>query len=194
MKLVNIPQFGPMMRFCDADVYWSLHVININGRISRCKLAEMVGVGEGSMRKILEYLRSWELVDINQTGVSINNAGLEFLDTIPIRVVDVDISEYVRGSMAQGILVMGKYSKITNGAHQRDIGIRVGAVGCTTFIVKDGRIIMAPDWDMDTKDPEAADKIRKAAEPQEGDVIIIGSADDKPSAVRAAVKAGLDMI
>jgi len=47
---------------------------------------------------------------------------------------------------------------------------------------------------MDVKDPAAADKIRKAAEPKEGDVIIIGSAEDKPSAARAAVKAGLDMI
>lgn len=183
-----------MRRFTDADVYWSLYVIQTEGRISRSELSYKVCVGEGSIRKILSYLKEWDLITIKQSGISITEEGKDFMETIPMRPIDINLPKYVKGEKYQGVLVLGSASIITNGMRQRDVGIRAGAEGCTTFVIKNGHVIMSPDWDIDEKDPEAADIIRKAASPSEGDVILIGSGDDWASAMRAAVRASLDML
>lgn len=183
-----------MRRFTDADVYWSLYVIQTEDRISRSELSYRVCVGEGSVRKILSYLKEWDLIIIKQAGISISEEGKDFMESIPMRPIDLDLPKYVRGEKYQGMRVLGSASVITNGTRQRDVGIRASAVGCTTFVIKDGHVVMSPDWDLDEKDPEAAETIRKAASPSEGDVILMGSGDDWASAMRAAVRASLDML
>ena len=46
MKIMDIPAFGPMFRFTDANVYYSLYLLADGKRLGRKKLAELVGVGE----------------------------------------------------------------------------------------------------------------------------------------------------
>ena len=40
MKIIDEPQFGPMFRFNDANVYWSLYVLSDGKRMGRKRLAE----------------------------------------------------------------------------------------------------------------------------------------------------------
>lgn len=187
-------KYGPARRYTDADVYWSLHVIQSEGIINRSDLSKNVRVGEGSMRKILSHLKEWDLIEIKQAGITITEDGNDFLESIPMRPIDIEIPNYVTGNNCQGMIVSGGASAITNGHHQCDIGNIVGATGCTAFIMKGGRVIMSPDYDLDEKDPETAEKIKNASTPNEGDVILIGSGDDWSSAMRAAVSASLDML
>lgn len=194
MKIMDIPTFGPMFRFSDANVYYALYLLSDGTRMGRKALAEASGVGEGSMRRILEKFREWNFVDIKQTGISITKAGLAFLDQIPIRLVDVDIAGSVMGAYQQGVIVYGVASKIGNGMKQRDAGVRSGAVGCTTILMVDGHLMIPPDWDMDEKTPEIAAKIRKDIEMTQDDVIIVGDAESKIIAIEAAINAAFDLI
>jgi hypothetical protein len=162
--------------------------------MGRKALAEASGVGEGSMRRILEKFREWNFVDIKQTGISITKAGLAFLDQIPIRLIDIDIAGSVMGAYQQGVIVYGVASKIGNGMKQRDAGVRSGAVGCTTILMVDGHLIIPPDWDMDEKTPEIAKKIRSDVEMTQDDVIIVGDAESKIIAIEAAINAAFDLI
>ena len=66
MKIMDIPAFGPMFRFTDANVYYALYILSDGKRIGRKKLAEEAGVGEGSMRRILDKFREWNFVEIKQ--------------------------------------------------------------------------------------------------------------------------------
>jgi len=163
MKIIDEPQFGPMFRFNDANVYWALHVLSSGRRIGRKKLAEEIGVGEGSMRRIIDTLKDWDFIGS------------------------------VVGQHQQAILVLGCADKVVNGMEQRDAGIKVGADGCTTLVIRDGKLMVPPDWNMDEEDPEMAYRIRKESGMTQSDALIIGGADTKAAAIEAAVSAALQL-
>ena len=193
MKIIDEPQFGPMFRFNDANVYWSLYVLSDGKRMGRKRLAEEVGVGEGSMRRIIDTLKEWEFILIKQTGITITKAGQSFLNQIPIRPVDLNLKDSVMGEFQQAVLVLGVADKVNNGMEQRDEGIKVGATGCTTVVLRDGVLSIPPDWNLDENDPANAMKIRKEIGMTQNDVIIIGGGNTQSVAVEAAVSAALVM-
>lgn len=193
MKIIDEPQFGPMFRFNDANVYWALYILSSGRRIGRKRLADEVGVGEGSMRRIIETLKDWGFIDIKQTGITITKSGQAFLSQVPIRPVDVYIGGSVIGEFQQGILVLGGANKVNKGMEQRDAGIKVGGNGCTTLVIRDGALMIPPDWNLDEKDPETAYKIRKDTGMTADDALIVGGGDTKPLAVESAVAAALSM-
>lgn len=194
MKIMDIPAFGPMFRFTDANVYYALYILSDGKRIGRKKLAEEAGVGEGSMRRILDKFREWNFVQIKQTGISITKAGLVFLDQIPVRLIDVDLQGSVVGDFTQGVIVYGASSKIVNGMQQRDAGIKAGAEGCTTIVIRDGKLMIPPDWNMDEQTPELAYKIRKDTGITADDVIIVGGGSSKIAAVEAVLNAVFELV
>lgn len=194
MKIMDIPAFGPMFRFTDANVYYALYVLSDGKRIGRKKLAEEAGVGEGSMRRILDKFREWNFVQIKQTGISITKAGLVFLDQIPVRLIDVDLQGSVVGDFTQGVIVYGASSKIVNGMQQRDAGIKAGAEGCTTIVIRDGKLMIPPDWNMDEQTPELAYKIRKDTGITADDVIIVGGGSSKIAAAEAVLNAAFELV
>ena len=193
MRLIDAPQYGPMFRFTDASVYWALHVLSDGKRMGRKRLADEVGVGEGSMRRILNTLKDNNFVDIKQTGITITRVGLAYLSDLPIRVIDADASKIVLGEFSQAVLVKGVSEFIDNGLKQRDAGIRVGALGCTTLVMRSGELILPPDWSVDKNEPEVAENLKSVSNMVDGDIIIIGSADDKISAINAALIAAFEL-
>ncbi len=194
MKIMDIPAFGPMFRFSDANVYYSLYLLADGKKLGRKKLAELVGVGEGSMRRILEKFRDWNFVSIKQTGISITKAGVNFLDQLPLRLIEVDLGDSVKGDFSQGVIVHGVSSKIVNGMQQRDAGIKAGAEGCTTIVIRDDKLMIPPDWNMDEQTPELAYKIRKESGITSDDAIIVGSGSSKIVAIEAALNAAFELI
>lgn len=193
MKIIDEPQFGPMFRFNDANVYWALHVLSSGRRVGRKKLAEEIGVGEGSMRRIIDTLKDWDFILIKQTGITITKSGQAFLDQMPIKVLNIHLEGSVVGQYQQAILVLGCADKVVNGMEQRDAGIKVGADGCTTLVIRDGKLMVPPDWNMDEEDPEMAYKIRKESGMTQSDALIIGGADTKAAAIEAAISAALQL-
>ena len=193
MKIIDEPQFGPMFRFNDANVYWSLHLLSDGRRMGRKRLADEVGVGEGSMRRIIDTLKEWDFINIKQTGITITKAGLSFLDQLPLRPVNIFVEGSVAGACQQGVLVLGGADKVVNGMEQRDAGIKVGADGCTTLVIRDGILMIPPDWNMDEKTPELAYKIRKEIGMTQSDALIIGGGETPALATEAAITAALQM-
>lgn len=195
MRIMDIPAYGPMFRFTDANVYYSLYLLAGGKKIGRKKLAELVGIGEGSMRRILEKFRDWNFVVIKQTGITITKAGLDFLDQIPLRLIDVQLNESSTvGDYTQGVIVYGVSAKIINGMEQRDAGIKAGASGCTTLVLRDGVLMIPPDWNLDENSPEIAYKIRKDSAITADDAIIVGSGSSKIVAIEAALNAAFDLL
>ena len=192
MKIIESPQYGPMFRFTDANVYWALHILSSGKRMGRKRLADEIGVGEGSMRRILETLREWEMIQIKQSGITITRAGLGFLSEIPLKVIDVDLGDSIVGDYSQSVLVFNVADKIQNGMQQRDAGIRVGATGCTTLVIRDGNLIIPPDWNMDVERPEIAKNVR-ATGITDKDAIIVGSGNDQRTAMMAALTAAFEL-
>lgn len=194
MKIVDASQYGPMFRFTDANVYWALYILSDGKRIGRKRLAKKIGVGEGSMRHIIDILRHWGMICTKQTGIIITHWGLSFFDNIPIKIVDIDLNDFVVGDYSQSVLVYGVSNKIENGMQQRDAGIKVGSNGCTTFVFRNGALMVPPDWNVDEKNFEIATKIRQITNITENDVLIVGSANDQNTATIAALTAAFDLL
>lgn len=161
--------------------------------MGRKKLSDMVGIGEGSMRRIINTLREWEMIDIRQTGIKISREGMGFLSELPLKVLDLTIGDLVVGDHQQALLVKGVAHKIENGMQQRDAGIRAGSEGCTTILYRNGRLLMPPDWDLDVNRPGLASTIRSIEDMEEGDVIIVGGAFDRMGAVNGALAAAFEL-
>jgi len=193
MRIIDAPQYGPMFRFTDSSVYWALHLLSSGKRIGRKKLADSLGIGEGSMRRIIDTLREWEMISIKQTGISITKSGIGFLSDIPIKVIDIDLGDSVVGKYQQGIIVYDAAGKIFNGMQQRDAGIKAGAEGCTTIVIRNGVLTIPPDWNIDAERPDLARKIRKDLKITERDAIIVGSSNDPHAAVNAVLTAAFEL-
>jgi predicted transcriptional regulator len=193
MRLLDDSEHGPACRFGDAHIFLFLMNLDEKKPISRLTMAEITGIGEGSIRKIIEVLKKWGAITVKQTGITLSPHGQELLLSLPIRKADIMKSEYVIGAYQKGVLIRGASEKITNGAYQRDRGIMAGANGASVFIISEGRLIMPRNWDMDTRDPEFSQKLRSNGM-EEGDVMIICGANNPTVAATAAVSIALDLL
>lgn len=182
-----------MFRFNDANVYWTMYLLSDGKRIGRKRLADDVGIGEGSMRRILETLQDWDYISIKQTGIMITKSGQSFLEQIPIQPVEIFLEGSVIGTEQQGVIVKNVASKVNNGMEQRDAGIKVGAAGCTTIVYRDGKLSIPPDYNLDSERPEIAKKIREEFGMKPEDALIIGGGTTKQSAIVAAISAALEL-
>lgn len=194
MKIIEAPQYGPMFRFTDASVYWALYVLSDGKRMGRKRLSEEIGVGEGSMRRIIETLRERDMISIKQTGITITKTGLAYLEELPIVVVDVKLGDSIVGEFSRSVIVRGVADKIQNGMQQRDAGIKVGASGCTTVVMREGDLFIPPDWNLDKERPDIAKEIRDKTMMTEKDVLIVGSGDNLVVATAAALTAAFELI
>ena len=194
MKLVDLPRYGPVHRFADYHVFKTLSILSDGRRKGRKQLAEMVDVGEGSMRTIIEYLREREMIDGKQTGVKIAAKGHEFLSKLPIYMERVEPTDSTLGERSAAVLVKGQSMKIKMGVEQRDSAIKAGAEGATTIIVSGGQLVVPPDYDLDKERPEFAETLRRLLAVSEGDVIIIGTAKTYNRAEDGALAAAFELI
>ena len=194
MRLMETAPTGPARKFGDAHIYYVLHILNNSGVMSRGVLADILGIGEGSVRKILTLLKEWDLVTVRQTGITLSDHGREFLKNIPMRLVKVPRSDYVIGTYQQGILVEGIADRITNGMYQRDSAIIAGATGASVLVMRDGALLLPKSWNMDIRDGQFAAEVRRSSGISEGDALIITGASDPDIAALSAVATGLDML
>jgi len=189
MKLLDLPKYGPLHRFADYHVYRTLLVLADGRRRGRRQLAGSVGLGEGSMRTIVEYLR-----EKGTTGIKISNKGLEFLKQVPLKVQRLHPSDISISERNVAVQVKGRSRRISLGIEQRDAAIKAGAEGATTIIVVGGRLVVPPDYSLDEEKPGITADLRDTFDLNEGDVVIIGTASSYDRAEDGALAAAFDLV
>ena len=194
MRLLDLPKYGPVHRFADYHVYRTLLLLSDGRRRGRRSLADSVNIGEGSMRTIIEFLRDKGYVDVKQTGIKISTRGVEFVRNLPIRMERLDPSDISIAMRNVAVLVRNRADKVTLGIEQRDAAIKAGAEGATTIVVKGGRLIVPPDYLLDKERPEIARGLRKLLAPNEGDIVIVGAAQEYDRAEDGALAAAFALL
>lgn len=194
MRLIDRPKFGPLYRFSDYHIYKTLSLISDGRRKGRKQLADRIGVGEGSMRTIVEYLREEGLVDVKQTGIKITKAGTEFISQMPLHIYKLEVPEISLGQHSVAVQVKGKSDRVRSGMEQRDQAIKAGADGATTIVVKGDHLTVPVDFDLDKERPEVAEAIRRLFDLSDGDVVIIGTSADLQKAEEGAMAAAFDLL
>jgi len=164
-------------------------------RISRSLLMHELGLGEGSVKTLVKHMKMSGLVENSNAGMWSTNKGkavyAKLHGAIP-NEMNIFKCSIALGKFNYAVLVKDIAYNIRSGIEQRDAAIKLGAVGATTLIFKNGRLLM-PDTreDLLRNNPKIHSLIIKKLEPKDNDVIIIGSSENKRTAELAAKSAAL---
>jgi len=188
---------GPSPTF---SVFHMLRAIELIGKkaIGRSKLAKELGVGEGAMRTMIKRLKDAGLVTISKLGCALTSKGLKLwneYNTVLRRKVEIGKIELTLADYNFAILVKNRGHKVKSGMEQRDAAIMVGAKGATTVMFKGKRLIIPSVSDDVAKNfPEAANQMVRLLQPEENDVIVVGSADSLAKAEYGALAAAWTLV
>ena len=192
--ILDAPVMGPGCRYTDSDVFLILEFLSDGRCAGRGVLMRHLDIGEGSVRGLLNLMRDLGLVKIERCGVSITGGGMSLLNELGMRSVGIDAGKYAVGRNQYGVVVGNVSEKVFNGIDQRNAGYRAGGDGCTTLVMRDGSLIMLPNWNIDENDPDAAFRIRDGTRMTDGDTLIFGGGETRRKAMLAACSAALDLV
>ncbi|MDI6917237.1 MAG: DUF4443 domain-containing protein [Thermoplasmatales archaeon] len=186
---------GPVPRFTKVHVWKIIYEIFKAGRIGRQKLAKKVGVGEGTLRTILAFLKARNFIIIKQTGISLTEKAVSFLDKCGLQIAKLQTPEITAGKHNCALRVRNVAHKIRLGIEQRDEAIKAGASGATTLIYKNN-LLSFPGEAQSLKHthPKISAIIISKFKLENNDVIIIGFGNTLKSAEEGALAAALGLI
>jgi predicted transcriptional regulator len=196
-KIVTEKAPGPSPTF---SVFHLLRAIELIAEktTGRSKLAEDLNVGEGAVRTVIGRLKDAGLVATSKAGCTLTNKGLELwkeCKSVFEKQTEIGKSELAFASHNFAILMKNCGHKVKSGVEQRDAAVMAGARGATTIVLKKGCLILpSVSSDLAKDFPKAANQMRQLLEPQENDVIVIGSADNLAKAEYGALAAAWTLL
>ncbi len=177
---------GPLPRFADFHVQMAIGLIARHDQISRNQVADKLEIGEGSVRTILNRLKEQGLITSSRGGHSLTKKGRHLVSN-PSEFVQVDAGDLTVGKVNVATIVRNAASRIKLGIEQRDEAIKAGAKGATVLVFEVGRLRFRDAFvEVGVK---ASQALISPLKPREGDVIIIGTADDLGRAESGAIAA-----
>jgi len=184
--------------FMEAHLVKTLMTIETEGPIGRVKLSKTLGLGEGTMRTLIRHFENEGLVETSKAGITLTKSGKNIASSLKSRIseqIDVPRSSLTVGLYNVAVLVKNVAQAVKGGVEQRDAAIKMGASGATTLSYSHGKLRMPMvDEDVFRDSPIIREALVLKFKPLEGDVIIIGSADDRSTAQLAALAAALETI
>ena len=177
------PRKGPLPRFAEVHVREALELIGKHGRVGRKDLADELRIGEGSVRTVLNQLKKRGLITSSRGGHSLTDKGRRALGK-SLEFVKIDAGDLTVGGVDVATVVRGAADMVKKGIEQRDEAIKAGAAGATVLIFKNCKLQFSDRFIEVGK--KVSETIIKTLKPQEGDVIVIGTADDVVSAEAGA--------
>jgi predicted transcriptional regulator len=168
-----------VLSFDMVHVFKTLQLIQENGHVSREKLCEDLGLGEGTIKTLVRHLKMQNLIESTNAGTTMTKKGNSFfselLSSIPSEI-SLSKCAITLGKFNYAVLVKQMSSMIKDGIAQRDAAIRMGASGATTLLFKDNKfLIPQTEFDSLKEEHQLSEQMIKNLHPQDGDVIIIGS-------------------
>ena len=184
--------------FAGVHVVKALKTIEAEGPIGRAKLSKRLGLGGGTIRTLAKHLETERLIKISRTGILLSDSGKKLFFELGSRIskeIEVRESSLTVGSCNAAILVKDAANLVRHGLEQRDAAIKIGALGATTLVFSRGKLDMpGVKYDAFRSDPAVRVELISKLQPQENDVIILGSANDKLTAEYGAIAAALETL
>jgi hypothetical protein len=180
---------GPTPKFSPFHIWKAYQVIDTQGPIGRKALAEILQIGEGSTRTILDKMIRAGSVENTRRGAVLTERGCKRFETSGIQTAPIEITGITLGKHNCAVLAKGIADRVKLGCEQRDEAVRAGAIGASTLLVQDGKIVFPGDNKF--PDQDLVTPLKKVFEVEDGDTIIIGSGFSYEAAEKGAVSAAL---
>lgn len=184
-----------MLSFDLVHVFKTMQMMANSKKISRSQMIQELGLGEGSVKTLVKHLKMHGLVENSNAGMWLTNKGETLYNKMHVlipREMDIAKCSVALGKFNHAVLLKGMAYNIRSGIEQRDAAIKAGAVGATTLICKNERLVLPRTGeDMMRNDQKIHLLIMEKLSPEQNDVIIIGSSQSKKIAEMAAKSAAL---
>jgi predicted transcriptional regulator len=195
-KLTEEKAPGPSPSF---SVFHLLHATELIAEkpIGRSKLAERLSVGDGTVRTIIERLRTAGLITISKEGCTLTIKGSKLWKeyNLMFKKTQIQKNELTIADYSFAILVSDRANMVKSGMEQRDAAVMAGAKGATTLKFQKGRLSFPlENRDVARDYPTAATQVVKYLSPKENDAIVIISADDPKKAEYGAMAAAWTLL
>jgi predicted transcriptional regulator len=184
-----------MLSFDIVHVFKTMQMMANSKKISRSILMQELGLGEGSIKTLVKHLKMYGLVENSNAGMWLTSKGEKLYSKLHVsipREMDIAKCSIALGKFNHAVLLKDVAYNIKSGIEQRDAAIKAGAVGATTLIFKNERLVLpGTGEDLMRNDQRIHSLIMEKLTPEENDVIIIGSSQSKKIADIAAKSAAL---
>ncbi len=189
---------GRTPTFAEVHAVKALETLGAGEPLGRIRLSKILGLGEGETRTLVRHLRNEDLIHVSRAGIILSELGKELLSDLRSNLskeIEVPESSLTVALSNMAILIKNAAESVKYGVEQRDVAIKAGALGATTLVFRDDRLTMPEvGEDVFRNIQSIHDLLVAKLKPEEGDVIIIGSADDKRTAEFAAKTAALKLL
>ena len=189
---------GPAPSFNEAHVVKALEIIGNYGIVGRIRLSKELGLGEGTTRTLLKHLKNEGITQSSRSGISFSETGKKLFSDLRSKVsegVEVPSSPLTVGSFNIAVLVRDSAQAVGSGMEQRDTAIKSGASGATTLVFSGNKLSM-PTCVNDISESTSSlhDEIVTKLNPNENDVIIVGSGENRKLAEIGAKMAAIKLL
>lgn len=189
---------GPAPSFNEAHVVKTLEIIDNYGTVGRIRMSRELGLGEGSTRTLLKHLKNEGITQSSRSGISFSDVGKKLFSDLRSKVsegVEVPSSPLTVGRFNIAVLVRDVAHAVGSGMEQRDIAIKSGASGATTLVFSDNQLSM-PNFEQDVSGnmPILHDELVTKLNPNQNDVIIVGSGETEELAEMGAKMAAIKLL
>jgi DNA-binding MarR family transcriptional regulator len=198
LKAASGRERGPSPSFSDAHFVLAFLAIGDGGTIGRQALARRAGLGDGAVRTVLKKLKEDGLVETNASGCFLTPSGKKVFERIREKVspvVPLERSPLTVGNRQVAVAIRGSAPKVRTGIEQRDAAIKAGAMGATTYVMRDLRFaIPGGSSDCEADFPSSAwGRLRAELKPKEGDAVVLCGSDDGAVSELGALAAALTL-
>jgi hypothetical protein len=188
---------GRLPSFAEVHVIKALEDISLQQTVGRMKLSKDLQLGEGETRTLVKHLKNERLIDVSKSGISLSATGKKLLNSLGALLseqVEIPSTSLTVGSFNVAVRVAGMKDSVKYGLEQRDAAMMAGAKGATTLVfTKNGLSLPGTEESVSRIDSCLLVALSKLSL-KEGDVIIIGSADEKIKAELGAKTAALELL
>lgn len=176
----------------NAQAHRVLELLDERGPIGRKRLADMLEVGEGRMRTILNFLKGSNLADSTPKGHILTESGEREFEKRSKNFLEVETDDLTVGERDVATIVRNSADKIDLGIKERDEAIKAGADGATILVFSDGEFkLLGEPVNLDA---ETERRLLDVFQPKGGDVIVIGTASNRVNAERGALAVAMSLV
>lgn len=191
-ELTNSSGAGPPPKFCPYHIWKTYEIIEKNGPIGRSTLSQELRLPEGSVRTILERMKSRGDIETTRRGSTLSKTGIARFKNSGIVTKFIDLSDFTKENVNFVVQVKGIAQFINNewGVCEEKDGISV--LGIIILIRKNGKLLFLDKEEF--LDDKTSLILEKSFTLGDNDVIIIVPAKNEGDAERFGINVAIALM
>jgi len=177
---------GNTSNYNEFDVLRAL--LKINANVSRAELCKSLELGEGSIRGILNELKSKKLITSTKQGHSLSNKGKKAIENI---LKNIGLPKKVNLKMYEEFkkvrIIIKNIKNYMQSYRERDVAVKNGAEGAIILTNKNGKLDLGFKCNCNLSELEKDSIINK------DDIMIVAWADSYRNAENSALAAAMSL-